>query len=43
MKKRKLFDELMEGVEAMKKHREGKIKLPSRRVTLPKPAKANAK
>jgi putative transcriptional regulator len=27
MKKRKLFDELMEGVEAMKKHREGKITL----------------
>ncbi len=29
MAKRKIFDELMEGVDAMKKHREGKLTLRS--------------
>jgi len=29
MAKRKIFDELMEGVNAMKKHREGKLTLRS--------------
>ncbi len=29
MAKRKIFDELMEGVSAMKKHREGKLTLRS--------------
>ena len=32
MKKRKLFDELMEGLDAMKKHREGKITLRTHKV-----------
>lgn len=31
-KKRKLFDELMEGVSAMRGHREGRITLRSHRV-----------
>lgn len=33
MAKRKIFDELMEGVASMKGHRQGKIAQPGRRVT----------
>ena len=31
-KKRKLFDELMDGVDAMQRHREGKITLRSHEI-----------
>jgi putative transcriptional regulator len=38
MKKKKLFDDLMEGIDAMKKHRQGKITLRTHKVeALPLP------
>jgi hypothetical protein len=43
MKKRRVFDELMEGIAAMKKHRSGKIKLRIAKVTVLAPPKAKKK
>jgi hypothetical protein len=36
MTKRKLIDELLEGVSAMKSHREGKLKLRSHKLETPR-------
>lgn len=43
MAKRKLFDELMEGVESMKAHREGKVTLRSHKVEAARLPRVNAK
>lgn len=43
MTKRKVFDELMEGVAAMKSHREGKITLRTYRVEAAPPPQSRFK
>jgi len=43
MAKRKLFDEMMEGVEAMAKHREGKVTLRSFKVEVAPLPKVDSK
>ena len=43
MAKKKIFEELMEGVDAMKKHREGKLTLRSHKVEVTALPEADAK
>ncbi len=43
MAKRKIFDELIEGIEAMTQHREGKLTLRSYKVELPPLPTVNSK
>jgi len=43
MAKRRLFDEMMEGITAMKRHREGKLTLRTYEVEPAKPLKVDAK
>lgn len=43
MAKRKLFDEMIEGVTAMEKHREGKLTLRSYQVEVAPPPKVDSK